>query len=177
MFGKQDGSICARDVWLVFIEECEASLLLSPVARLSHQMEGRVVVARLILSSGSRCNLALQAAGVVMWGWRRSLRSILWWQGNSSVQAAVIPFLLIKPALRCYSLSGNALFKESLPFYFPLRRTLLNILWPFELEGLVCECFWGWWGLHILYSQCDTVYLWFSFIIHNKYHPQGALNI
>lgn len=96
-------TVCARDEWLVFIEERKASLVLSPVARLSHQMEGRVVVARLILSSGLRCNPALQAAGVVMRGWRRALRSILWWQGSSSAQAAVTPFWLIKTALRSAS--------------------------------------------------------------------------
>lgn len=52
--------------------------------RLPRQMEGRVAVARLMLSSGLKCNLDLQAAGLV---YGRSLRSILQWQGNSSAQA------------------------------------------------------------------------------------------
>lgn len=48
----QKGAVC--------VEEGEASLLLSPVA---HQMVGRVVEARLMLSSGLRCNQAVHAAG------------------------------------------------------------------------------------------------------------------
>lgn len=49
-----------------FLSEESVLCAFSVVARSSRQMEGKFVVARLTLSSGLRCNLALHPTGVAM---------------------------------------------------------------------------------------------------------------
>lgn len=122
--GKQNGFVSGSDERLVFIEDWKESLLLSPVARLSQQMEGRVDVARLMLSSGLRCDLT------GLRGWFCEARVIPSGQScrdpnSRSAQAAAIPQSRLKP--HCFSASVTPcqlMHSLGTTFYLPLLRIL-----------------------------------------------------